>query len=247
MSRMARVVVPDYPHHVVQRGNRRQDVFFDDGDYRRYVALLAEHCMAARVAVWAWCLMPNHVHLVLVPSSEDGLREALGRAHRRYTLEVNQREGWTGYLWQGRFSSTVMDEPHTLTAIRYVAQNPVRAGLCRRPEDWSWSRARALLGRRRGRRADPLTDREAVMGLVPDWPFLFGEPPPEEELDGLRLCSRTGRPLGGEGFIDTIEALTQRRLRPAKRGRPPKHDPERDDERAPASPLRRARRGRRRS
>ena len=99
-------------HHVTQRGNRRQQVFFGDEDYRAYRALLAEGCAAAGVSVWGYCLMPNHVHLILVPSSADGLRAALAEAHRRYTRRVNFREGWRGYLWQGRFASVAMDEAH---------------------------------------------------------------------------------------------------------------------------------------
>ncbi len=102
MARLARVVAARLPHHVTQRGNRRQQVFFGDDDYAAYRGLLAEGCRAAGVAVWAYCLMPNHVHLILVPSSADGLRAALGEAHRRYTRMVNVREGWRGYLWQGR-------------------------------------------------------------------------------------------------------------------------------------------------
>ena len=122
MSRLPRAVMPGVPHHVTQRGNRRQHVFFDDDDYRLYVELMAECCADAGVTVWAWCLMPNHVHLALQPASTDGLRAALARAHRRYTLAVNRRQRWSGFLWQGRFSSTAMDEPHTLMALRYIAR-----------------------------------------------------------------------------------------------------------------------------
>ena len=122
MARLARVVVPGIPHHVTQRGNRRLETFFSPDDYRAYVDLLAEHCRAARVAVWAYCLMPNHVHLILVPRDADGLRAALGEAHRRYTRRINFREGWRGYLWQGRFASFAMDERHLLAAARYVVE-----------------------------------------------------------------------------------------------------------------------------
>jgi putative transposase len=135
MARLARIVVPGLPHHVTQRGNRRQQTFFGEADIDAYIALMAEHCAAARVAVWAYCLMPNHVHLILVPETETGLRDALGPAHRRYTMAVNAREGWTGWLWQGRFASCPLDEPHLVAAARYVELNPVRAGLVERPGD----------------------------------------------------------------------------------------------------------------
>jgi len=140
MARIARVVAAGLPHHVTQRGNRRQPVFFGDDDYKAYRALLAEGCRAAGVAIWAYCLMPNHVHLILVPSDADGLRAALGEVHRRYTRQVNLREGWRGYLWQGRFASFPMDESYLLACARYVELNPVRAKLVRRAADWRWSR-----------------------------------------------------------------------------------------------------------
>jgi len=133
MPRIARIVVPGYPHHVTQRGNRRQPTFFGDEDYKLYRKLMAHWCTENRVAVWAYCLMPNHVHLVLVPSTEDGLRLAVGEAHRRYSRHVNFREDWRGHLWQDRFGSCVMDEEHLLAATVYVERNPVRAGLCKAP------------------------------------------------------------------------------------------------------------------
>ena len=133
MARLARVVAAGIPHHVTQRGNRRQTVFFGDDDYRAYAGLLAQSCTDFGVAVWGYCLMPNHVHLILVPSDEAALRLALGEAHQRYTRRVNVREGWRGHLWQGRFASVPMDEPHLLACARYVELNPVRAGLAAIP------------------------------------------------------------------------------------------------------------------
>ena len=127
MARLARVVVPHIPHHVTQRGNRRQQVFFGEADYAAYRALLAEGCREAGVSVWAYCLMPNHVHLILLPPEAGALRAALSEVHRGYTRLVNFREGWRGYLWQGRFASFPMDERHLLTCARYVELNPVRA------------------------------------------------------------------------------------------------------------------------
>jgi putative transposase len=126
MARLARAVAAGVPHHVTQRGNRRQPTFFGEGDYALYRDLLATWCRAHGVVVWAWCLMPNHVHLVLVPAASDGLRKALGEAHRRYTRTVNRRQGWTGHLWQGRFASCALDPPHLLAAVRYVELNPAR-------------------------------------------------------------------------------------------------------------------------
>lgn len=109
MARMARVVAPGIPHHVTQRGNRRQETFFSDDDYRAYLELMAQWCSLCAVEVWAYCLMANHVHLIVVPESEGGMRRAIGEAHRRYTRRVNFRQGWRGHLWQGRFASFPMD------------------------------------------------------------------------------------------------------------------------------------------
>ena len=110
MARLARVVAPGFPHHVTQRGNRRQTTFFLDDDYRAYLSLMAEWCGRHGAHVWAYCLMPNHVHLIVVPEAADGLRRAIGEAHRRYTRLINFREGWRGHLWQERFASFPMDE-----------------------------------------------------------------------------------------------------------------------------------------
>ena len=96
MARLARAVVAGYPHHITQRGNRRQQTFFCDDDYEAYLALMAEWCGRCGVEVWGYCLMPNHVHLVAVPSSEEGLARGIGEAHRRYSRRINFREGWRG-------------------------------------------------------------------------------------------------------------------------------------------------------
>src|SRR3974377_1045463 len=165
MARLARVVVPGLPHHITQRGNRRQQTFFCDEDYRSYLELVGQQCGAHQVEIWAYCLMPNHVHLIAVPQSADGLRRAIGEAHRRYTRMVNFREGWGGHLWQGKFASFVLDEPYLLTAARYVELNPVRAGLVNTPRQYRWSSARAHL---RGK-DDALVRVGPLLQLAPDW------------------------------------------------------------------------------
>src|SRR3984957_11163838 len=136
MPRAARVVVPDTPHHVIQRGNRRQRTFFSASDYRLYLKIAAEEFASAGAQVWAYCLMPNHVHLIVVPSEESGLAKAVGATHARYTRAINQREGWRGYLWQGRFASFPMDEAYLIHCPRYIGLNPVRACLTPTAIDW---------------------------------------------------------------------------------------------------------------
>ena len=124
------------PHHVTQRGNRREQTFFEEGDDALYRDLLADSSARTRTEVWAYCLMPNHVHLIFVPVDEDGLRRTLADLHRRYTGFVNARARATGHLWQGRYGSVFMDETHLLHAVRYVSLNPVRARLVPRAQDW---------------------------------------------------------------------------------------------------------------
>ena len=216
MPRIARAVAAGVPHHVTQRGNRRQTVFFADADYRRYVELLRANCKASDVAVWAWCLMPNHVHLVVVPAAPDGLAKAVGDTHRDYTRVINRRYGWTGYLWQGRFGSCAMDEPHCLAAIRYVERNPERAGLVADAADWPWSSARAHLGLG----ADGLVEPRGLDHLVPDWRAYLDDTPPGWQVDELRRHVRSGRPLGSAAFLERLEAVLGRRLRTVKPGRP---------------------------
>ena len=129
MARLARIVLPGIAHHVTQRGNRRLPVFFSDADRRLYLGLLQAGCERSGTRCLAWCLMDNHVHLVLVPQDADGLRGTLAEAHRRYTRAVNLREGWRGHLFQERFASYPMDDAHLMAAVRYVENNPVAAGL----------------------------------------------------------------------------------------------------------------------
>jgi putative transposase len=217
MARLARVVIPGLPHHVTQRGNGRAQTFFGDDDYRLYRDLLADACRAAKVEAWAWVLMPNHVHLILVPSDADGLRRALAPTHRRYAGHVHARELRTGHFWQGRFGAVTMDEAHLAAAVRYVALNPVRARLAARAEDWPWSSVHAHLAGR----DDGLTTVAPVLERYPRFADLLDAGPDEAAFERLRRAESIGRPLGEATFLAALEAQTRRPLKPAKRGRKP--------------------------
>ena len=233
MPRLARAVVPGLPHHVTQRGNRRQKTFFQLDDYLLYMALMGEECQRFGVEILAYCLMPNHVHLIAVPSTEDALRRAVGEAHRRYTQKINQREGWRGYLWQGRFASFVMDERHTRAAARYIEMNPVRAGLVQRAGDYPWSSARAhLLGR-----DDALATVAPLLQGVSDWRAFLATAAQAEESDQIRAHETTGRPLGADGFIDQVEKALGRILRPRKPGPVPSAVNDRRESEPPIAPA----------
>ena len=214
MPRFARLVVPEYPHHVTQRGSRRQPTFFVDADYSAYLDLLAEQLPKAEVDVLAYCLMPNHVHLILVPHHANSLARLLRRAHARYARRTNLKYGWQGHLWQERFHSFVMDEEHLLAAVRYVELNPVRAGLCRQPDEWPWSSVHFHLRQR----ADKLISTGGMSAYVDNWHSYLGEALTDTEIDKLRGHSRNGRPAGNLQFITELESLTGRRLVPPPRG-----------------------------
>jgi putative transposase len=189
MPRPARLVLPGLPHHVTQRGNGRDRTFFGADDYRLYLGLLRGACRKTGTAVWAWCLMPNHVHLILAPVGEDGLRATLAPLHTRYAQEINRREGRCGHLWQGRFASFPMDDAHLYACLRYVELNPVRARLAERPEDWPWSSARAHLGLA----GDGLTDLAATRGRVEDWRAFLDAGLEEDDREAIRAAERSGR------------------------------------------------------
>jgi putative transposase len=221
MARLARVVIPGHPHHVTQRGNGRARTFFGDEDYTLYRDLLAASCRAAGVDIWAWCLMPNHIHLILVPSDTDGLRRALAPVHRRYAGIIHARRKRTGHFWQGRFGCVAMDEEHLAAALRYVSLNPVRARLVSRARDWRWSSVRAHLSGR----DDGVTALAPVRRRFPDFANFLSEEADADTIERLRGAESIGRPLGNRKFLDTLERTTRRVLKPAKRGPKPRIEP----------------------
>ena len=193
MARLARLVIPGLPYHVTQRGNRRGTTFFEEDDFLVYRELLADAARTAETKVWAYCLMPNHVHLIVVPSDPDGLRAAFANAHRRYARFINARNRWTGHLWQGRFGAVVMDEAHLVHAARYVALNPVRARLCERAEDWPWSSARAHLAGE----DDGLVEVAPLLERVGDFAAFLGT----QETSRRRAPCEWRRPAGGRSAM----------------------------------------------
>ncbi len=217
MPRIARVVVPGQPHHVTQRGVRSMRVFYTDDDRRAYIDLVKEHFKAHGVEVRAWCLMSNHIHLIAVPETEDGLAAAVGQVHQRYTRMINFRQKKLGYLFQGRFHSCVMDESYFLAAVAYIELNPVRAGMCESSWDYRWSSARFHVGLRR---TDDLVERRDLLGMESRWrKYLASE---QEHIDLLRRKTRTGRPCGDMDYVKKIESSTGRNLTPKKPGPRPK-------------------------
>ena len=219
MARLARIVIPGLPHHVTQRGNRREAIFFEVGDHEIYIDLLAEQALKADVAVWAYCLMPNHVHLILKPKHGDGLGRAVGETHRRYTNFINARGRWTGHLFQSRFCSVVLDDAHLIRAVRYVSLNPVRARLVSRPEDWKWSSVRAHLAAA----DDRLVSVRPVLDRIPHLKGLL-EIDALDDFSDLRRAEATGRPLGAPEFVTGLENLLGRKIARRAPGRRPTNE-----------------------
>ena len=222
MPRTPRVVIPGVPHHVVQRGNNRQDVFFTDADREYYLEMLGRQCEKFGLVIDAYCLMTNHVHLVATPHAADSLAKGVGRTNLYYTRYVNRLHGRCGHLWQDRFFSCPLDDEYFWTALIYVERNPVRAGLVRKPWRWKWSSAAAHCD---GRDPSGLLDLAAWEKLLPpdgEWPESICQPLDEAIVERVRTWSNRGCPLGNDSFISKLETALNRRLRPRKRGRPPK-------------------------
>jgi putative transposase len=218
MARMPRLVVPGYPHHVTQRGNRRQKTFFNADDYQAYLEFITLAKPNAGCDIWAYCLMPNHVHFVIVPERKDSLALLFKEAHRCYTRRINFREKWRGHLWQERFHSFVMDEPHLDATVKYVELNPVKARLCKSPQDWRWSSVHAHLSAE----DDRLVSVRPMLEKFPNWPEYLEQSESEDEKQNIRMHTRTGRPLGSTSFVEMLEALTGKPLKARKPG--PKTD-----------------------
>ena len=215
MARMARAVAPGIPHHVTQRGNRRQRTFFSGEDCQACLELMAEWCGKREVRTWAYCPMPDHVHLIVVPATKDGLKLSVGEARRRYTRRINFREGRRGRLRQGRFSSFMMDERYLLACARYVEPNPARAGLAKQPEDWPWSSAKAHIDGK----DDILVSTKPLLEIVgKKWRDFLKADALDSEMKLFGKHERTGRPLDVDSFVEKMERLLNRKLKPQKPG-----------------------------
>lgn len=219
MVRLARVVIPDFPHHVTDRGNRGNSVFFSDMDRERYLDMLLNYSRKRGLEVSAYCLMDNHIHIIAVPRQVDSLARTIGPTHMRHAQLMNKANGWRGHLWSDRFFSTPMDHNHFVAAVRYVESNPVRAKLVDRAESYKWSSARAhVFGER-----NPLLSKSALFGLeeeVGDWSHWLAEANIEKRIERLRECTRTGYPCGSDQFIQFTSRSTGRDFVKKSRGRP---------------------------
>ncbi len=222
MPRIARTVFAGVPHHITQRGNRREDIFYSDEDRRAYLGWLKEYSQKHRLEVIAYCLMTNHIHLVVVPSTEDGLQAVFKPLHMRYAQRLNRERGWTGHVWQGRYFSSPLDEAYLWAAIRYVERNPVRARMVRKSERYPWSSAAAHCQLRE----DALLSQKAAwqreLTQITDWSAWLAEGDETEQISILRRNADKGLPCGSDRFIRKLEKLAGRVLQYRPQGRPKK-------------------------
>ncbi len=219
MPRIARVVAKGYPHHVTQRGNYRQPVFEEDDDYVQYLEWLKDYSKKFSLDIWAYCLMANHVHFICVPKKEDSLPRAFNMLHMRYAQYINRRKQASGHLWQGRFYSCILDERHLYAAVRYVENNPVRAGIVKKPQKYRWSSANSHVNRKR----DSILSQDCYLEKeIENWLEYLREKEDEQIIRNIRKYSMTGRPCGDDRFMKKLERLFGRRLRALPRGRPRK-------------------------
>lgn len=218
MARLPRIVIPNTPHLITQRGNRGLDVFFGEDDALAYIDILAGECERFGVKIWAYCLMPSRVHLLAVPTDEDGLARALGETHRRYTNMINEREGWTGHLWQSRFSSFPLDEAYILPAAHFIEMTPVMAGVTKNAATFRWSSAKAHV---KGE-DDALCRVGPLLGRQGNWDAFLQRGINIDRMQKIKAHISTGRPLGDAAFIEKLEEITGRSLKKKKPGRKPK-------------------------
>ncbi len=216
MSRHARTVCVDVPHHVTQRGNYQQVVFTADRHYARYIEWLGEDAARFDLDLLGYCLLPNHVHMVAIPRQPRALAQVFAATHMRLAQMVNRERGGPGHLWQGRFHSCPLDPEHTRRALRCVELNPVRAGLAGEPATWPWSSARAHLG---GEPDALLREAPWTAARRQDWAAWLSAGC-EADRGPLQKHTRGGWPWGDEAFVAGLEATANRRLRPGKPGRP---------------------------
>ena len=223
MPRTARIVVPNLPYHITQRGNYRQNVFQDNEDRLCYLSWINDYSKKYKLSLFAYCLMDNHVHFIVIPRKEDSLAKVFSISHMRYSQYYNKKKRASGHLWQGRFYSCVLDEPYLIAALRYVERNPVRAGIVRKPWRWRWSSAGVHVGQRNG-----IIYVEDITNLIDTsielWKEYLDSDENEEDIENIRKHTLLGRPLGTTAFIGKLGKRVGRVLSVLPRGRPKKQN-----------------------
>jgi putative transposase len=223
MPRIARAVAIGYLHHITQRGNYRQQIFSDNADHKKYLSLLRDESKRYDLIILAYCLMPNHVHFIVIPEEEDSMALTFKYAHMKYSQYYNKKMHVNGHLFQGRFFSCIMDERYTLACARYIERNPVRVKMCKKPHSWEWSSARIHCGIDSydefgvNRLFDYIDEQQK------NWKEFIETPDDSDEIKRIRKQTRNGRPIGATNdFVERLEKRLNRFLKPKPKGRPKK-------------------------
>lgn len=217
VPRFARVVIPECPHHVTQRGNERRDIFFSPADREVYLGLLQRYARLYAVDVLGYCLMTNHVHLVLLPHQAASMAKLLREVHMRYSQYRHAVESGSGHLWQGRYYSCAVEPARLASTMRYVELNPVRAGLASDAAHYLWSSAAVHLGARDPWGVVTMTDWRQCWTAA-EWRAVLTQG--AEESAAIREATYGGRPLGSREFVASLEKYLNRRLQRGTPGRP---------------------------
>jgi putative transposase len=223
MARLPRLYLPGCAHHVIQRGNNCEASFYGEEDYKAYLSFLKESALKEGVAIHAFVLMTNHVHLLLTPQSENGVSRMMQTQGRRYVRYFNHMHGRSGTLWEGRYKSTLVDsENYLLKVYRYIELNPVRANMVEHASEYPWS---SYQGNAAGKEIALLTPHECYMTLgataqerQASYRLLFRGLMPEQDLTEIRDATNRGWVLGEDRFKQQIEKATGRRASPLGRG-----------------------------
>lgn len=231
MPRKPRYYLPGVPVHIVQRGNNRDPIFFDDSDYSTYLRWLAEGARRYECKIHAYVLMTNHVHLLATPKTQDTISRMMQYVGRHYVPYINHTYGWTGTLWEGRYKgSLIQDEQYLLTCMRYIELNPVRADMVKHPRQYKWT---SYPANAYGKDNPLITPHECYMALGRSSPArqqayrdLFKAPMEEETIHAIRSAWQTGTPLGNDRFREKIERVLKTKVGYSKRGRPRKQTDE---------------------
>ena len=215
MPRVARVVLPGYPHHITHRGNYKQIVFEQPDDYIFYSNLVKKYFPKYGLDILCYVLMPNHVHFILIPEVKDALAKGLNVTQMIYAQYINEKHSTQGHLWSSRFYSCILDPAHLYRAVRYVERNPVRAKLVKKAWDWQWSSAKEHVFGEKG--IVPLVEVAKFID-VDNWGKYLSQED-EEYNEKLRKHTRTGKPIGDKSFVEKLETIFGRRFS-SELGRP---------------------------
>lgn len=226
MPRTARLVLPEYPHHIIHRGNNRERVFRSDKDHKVYLNLIGKFAKKWSCEVLAFCLMPNHVHLLLIPKQKDSLAKMMQGLALTYTQFFNKKYKRTGRIWESRFHSSIVDrDAYLWSVLRYIETNPVRAGLTTKLQRYKWSSAKIHLTNQDNDLVKSIYHIKHRFGIFEgiDYRQYLEETIEQSQYEYIHRMSIKEKPIGKDAFIKKLEGLFKIKLLQNHPGRPKKN------------------------